>query len=147
MHFRLAQIEDIPQLHKIRIVVKENILPNPDLISANDYEDFLTRHGKGWLCENENQVLGFAIVDLKEHNVWALFVKPGHEGKGIGRRLHDEMLDWYFDQTKETIWLRTAAATRAEKFYRKAGWKESGIRPNGEIRFEMPALIWENRHR
>src|SRR5947207_1888531 len=62
-----------------------------------------------------------------------------HEHKGIGKRLHDLMLDWYFSQTKETVWLGTAPNTRAEIFYRKSGWKETGRRANGEIKFEMTA--------
>ncbi|HXL58204.1 MAG TPA: hypothetical protein VN958_18210, partial [Chitinophagaceae bacterium] len=54
MIFREATINDIPQLNSIRIVVKENILPNPSLITPNDYENFLTVRGKGWICEVDN---------------------------------------------------------------------------------------------
>ena len=81
MILREAIISDIPQLHLIRIAVKENILPNPSLITANDYENFLTVRGKGWVCEVDNTIIGFAIIDLKEHNIWALFVSPEHERK------------------------------------------------------------------
>jgi GNAT superfamily N-acetyltransferase len=146
MHYRPAQINDIPQLHAIRISVKENPLPDPDLIMRDEYENFLIRRGKGWVCEIENQIVGFAIVDLTEHNIWALFIQPGFEKKGIGKKLQDEMLTWYFSKTDETIWLGTAPKTRAEEFYRRTGWKETGKRPNGEIRFEMTAHDWINRH-
>jgi GNAT superfamily N-acetyltransferase len=142
MIFREAKITDITQMHIVRVAVKENILPYPDLITVKDYEEFLTQRGKGWVCENDNVVVGFAIVDLKDNNVWALFVHPDFDGKGIGRRLHDEMLEWYFSETDKTIWLGTSPKTRAEKFYRKAGWKETAIRPNGEIRFEMSDDDW-----
>jgi len=54
------------------------------------------------------------------------------------------MLDWYFAQTDSTIWLGTSPATRAEKFYRRAGWKEAGIRGKGEIKFEMTGASWRN---
>ena len=40
--------------------------------------------GKGWVCEIENRIVGFAIVDVVAHNVWALFVQPGFDGIGIG---------------------------------------------------------------
>ncbi len=36
------------------------------------------------------------------------------------------MLDWYFGQTPETLWLSTSPGTRAERFYRTAGWQEAG---------------------
>jgi len=46
MIFREAEINDIPQMHEVRIAVKENILPDPDLISKSDYEDLLLNRGK-----------------------------------------------------------------------------------------------------
>jgi hypothetical protein len=58
------------------------------------------------------------------------------------------MLNWYFDQTKETVWLSTAPNTRAEKLYRKAGWKEVG-KHGKEIKFEMSYRDWlanKNHH-
>ena len=86
--------------------------------------------------------MGFSIVDLKENNIWALFVHPDYEKKGIGRLLHNIMLDWYFNQTKKNVWLGTAPNTRAEIFYRKSGWKEIGTHGNGEIKFEMKEEYW-----
>jgi GNAT superfamily N-acetyltransferase len=142
MNFREARKEDIEQMHRVRVAVLENPLPDPDIISANDYEDFMFHRGKGWICETGDRIVGFAIVDLQENNVWALFIQPGYEKKGIGKRLHDEMLDWYFTQTDQTIWLGTAPKTRAENFYDKAGWQRIGMRANGEIRFEMTKENW-----
>jgi len=144
MIIREAYINDIAALHKIRIAVRENMLPDPKMITTDEYAEFLTGRGKGWLCETNNEVAGFAIVDLVKNNIWALFVAPGHEGKGIGKKLHDAMLEWYFIHTTEKIWLGTSPNTRAEKFYRKAGWKEIGKRPNGEIHFEMSAENWKH---
>ena len=57
--------------------------------------------------------------------------------KGIGKKLHDMMLEWYFSKTKEKVWLGTAPNTRAEMFYRMCGWKEVGKHGKGEIKFEM----------
>ena len=144
MIFREATIHDIPQIQIVRHTVKENVLSNPALVTDKDCAEFLTVRGKGWVCEIDYAVIGFAIVDLQEKNIWALFLRPEYEGRGIGKELHDMMLDWYFDQTKETVWLGTAANTRAEKFYRKAGWKEVGTHGKGEIKFEMTYNDWKN---
>ena len=144
MIFREAQIADIPQIQIVRNSVKENTLSNPALVTDKDVEDYMTQRGKGWVCEINNTIVGFAIVSVTDHNVWALFIQPGFEKKGIGRRLHDEMMDWYFIQTPETIWLGTAPGTRAESFYRRAGWREVGIHGKGEIKFEMKAEDWKN---
>jgi len=54
------------------------------------------------------------------------------------------MMNWYFTQTTETVWLGTAPGTRAEKFYEAAGWTKTGIRPNGEVRFEMSQSQWKS---
>ena len=145
MIFRQAELSDIPQLMRVRFSVKENILSNPGLVTEKDCEKYLVKRGRGWVCEIDRVVIGFAIVDLAANNVWALFIQPGFDGKGIGKRLHRDMLDWYFNQTNITLWLGTAPGTRAELFYRRAGWTDMGLRPNGEIRFEMTAGDWKNR--
>lgn len=143
MIFREANMCDIEHLHSIRMSVKENVLSNPNLISADDYRKFITTQGKGWICEVDKQIVGFSIVDAKQHNVWALFIKPSFEGKGIGKKLHDLMIDWYFKNHDENIWLSTSSGTRAEKFYKRSGWKETGTLKNGEIRFELTCYDWK----
>lgn len=143
MIFREATIADIPQMQVVRNAVKENILSNPGLVTDKDYEAFLTGRGKGWVCELDRQMTGFAIADLKDKNIWALFVLPAFEKKGIGRKLHDTMLDWYFSQTRVTVWLCTAPGTRAAGFYKKAGWREADTHGSKEIKFEMSFSNWQ----
>lgn len=142
MIIREATIEDIGQLQTIRNSVTENALSDPSLIKPEDYREFLTVKGKGWVMEAEGTLLGFAIVDLLENNVWALFVLPGFEQKGIGRQLHDQMINWYFAQTDAPIWLSTSPGTRAADFYQKAGWAETGTYGNGEIKFTLTRTQW-----
>lgn len=142
MIFREAQLKDIEQLSAIRLAVKENRLSNPALVTFNDYETYLSDRGKGWVSEQNGQIVGFAIVDLKDHNVWALFIDPTFEGQGIGRQLHQLMLDWYFKQTEHSLWLSTDPKSRAAAFYRKAGWTEAGPYGKGELKFEMTYPDW-----
>ena len=145
MIFRKALINDIPQIQIVRNEVKENVLSDPSLVTDKDVEDFITRRGKGWVCEIDNRIVGFAIADLQDNNIWALFIQPEYEGKGIGKKLHDDMLDWYFNQNKETVWLGTTPRTRAESFYRKAGWRETGTHGKEELRFEMTVSEWKSK--
>ena len=146
MILREANSRDIKQIQIVRNSVKENMLSDPTLVSDEDCEEFINVRGKGWVCEIENKIVGFAIVDLKENNIWALFVHPDHEGKGIGKKLHDEMLNWYFAQNKNDVWLGTAPNTKAEQFYRKNGWREAGMHGLKEIKFEMTADDWRSRN-
>ena len=145
MLFREAVAADISQIQIIRHSVKENVLSNPALVTDQDCEEYISIRGKGWVCETRGRVVGFSIVDLVEHNIWALFVHPDYEGKGIGKRLHDIMLDWYFSQTNNTVWLGTAFKTRAEQFYRMQGWHEVGTHGSDEIKFEMTIERWKSR--
>lgn len=142
MIYREAQLTDIPKIQVVRHTVKENTLSNPALVTDTDCEDFITRRGKGWVCEINGEVIGFSIVDLQEHNVWALFLRPEYEGKGIGKTLHHLMLNWYFDQTQTSLWLGTAPHTRAERFYTLQGWQSTGIVNKGEVKFEMSYADW-----
>lgn len=145
MIFREAKMDDIKQIQIVRNSVKENILSNPALVSDKDCEVFLFERGKGWVCEIENQIVGFAIVDLQENNIWALFLKPEFEGKGIGSKLQTLMLDWYFSKGKEQVWLGTSPNTRAEKFYTKSGWIRNGMHGSKEVKFEMSKRDWESK--
>lgn len=145
MTIREAKVEDIKQIQRVRNAVTENTLSDPALVTDEDCKTFLTVRGKGWVCEIDGEIAGFSIVDLQDHNIWALFLDPKFEKQGIGRQLHDIMLDWYFKQTKENVWLGTSPKTHAESFYRKAGWTEIGMHGKGEIKFEMTYDDWMSR--
>lgn len=146
MHIREATSSDIPQIQEVRHAVRENILSNASLVTDEDCEEFLTRRGKGWVCEDEGRIVGFGIADLTGRSIWALFLRPDYEKKGIGKVLHDRMLDWYFTQTNETVWLSTAPGTRAEGFYRSQGWQEAGTYGKGELKFVFTHEKWKARN-
>ena len=143
-NIREATVQDFPQLMEIRMSVKENTLSNPALIPYEDYVKFCFTQGKGWVCELDSIIVGFSIVDLLENNIWALFMHPDFEKKGIGKKLHDTMINWYFEHTKTSVWLGTEPNSRAEYFYRKLGWEEIGLHGKNEIKFEMTHQNWNS---
>ncbi|MBX0292105.1 GNAT family N-acetyltransferase [Hymenobacter sp. HSC-4F20] len=145
MHYRTAVPEDIPRLAEVRLAVRENVLRNPALVTGAHYLDYLTRRGRGWVAEENSRIVGFTIVDMQEHSVWALFVHPDFAGQGIGKQLHHQLLTWYFGQTSESVWLSTAPGTRAEEFYRRQGWQDTGRTGSGEVRFELTVGAWEDK--
>jgi GNAT superfamily N-acetyltransferase len=143
MIVREANKGDIQQMQFVRNAVKENMLSDPALVPDEDVAEYIIKRGKGWVCVIHSEIAGFAIVDVIDNNVWALFVHPDFEGNGIGKKLHKIMLDWYFEKTKEKLWLSTEPGTRAEQFYRKQGWKEAGLYGKGEVKFEMQKSEWK----
>lgn len=142
MNIREATTGDIEQLHVIRTSVYENKLSDPSRISYEDYKNYLTDYGKGWVCESGNRIAGFAIVAVKQCNVWALFILPEFQSQGIGKSLQTVMLDWYFSEQTGELWLSTAPGTRAERFYQSTGWTNSGLTAGGEVKFSMTREKW-----
>jgi hypothetical protein len=47
------------------------------------YRVRLEERGRGWLFEEEGDVLGFAIAEANTRNVWALFVSPDEASAAV----------------------------------------------------------------
>lgn len=133
---RPALAADAAGMHRVRMSVQENRLVSMQL-SEHDYIVAIEATGRGWVVELEGNIVAFAIGDTSTGSIWALFVAPGHEGKGYGRQLHDIMIAWLWEQGHDRLWLSTEPGTRAERFYSTAGWRRAGVTSSGEIRFEL----------
>ena len=81
--YRIACAGDIPAMSAIRLAVQENRLSDPTRITAQMYADYLDLLGRGWVCERDGAITGFAYADRAGGSIWALFVDPAHEGAGI----------------------------------------------------------------
>ena len=123
-------------MHRVRMSVRENRLISRRL-SERDYIVAIEATGRGWVVEDEGNIVAFAVGDASNGSIWALFVEPGHERKGYGRQLHDIMVAWLWEQGHDRLWLSTEPGTRAEHFYLAAGWHRAGLTDGGEIRFEL----------
>jgi GNAT superfamily N-acetyltransferase len=141
MQYRTAELKDIPQIQVVRNAVMENRLSDPSRVTDQDVAEYITKRGRGWVGVHDDGVVGFSIADLAGNNLWALFVLPTFEQRGIGRQLHNLALDWYFSKTSASIWLSTAPGTRAEAFYRQMGWQYAGPYGEAEVRLELARPI------
>ena len=137
MIFREATIGDIPALSEIRLSVRQNVLSDPRKVTPEMYADYLSVSGKGWLCEIDGEVVGFSVASLGDASIWALFVKPGYEGRGIGTRLLKLATGWLFDMGASSICLSTEAGTRADRMYESQGWRRGEIKPGGEVGYRL----------
>jgi GNAT superfamily N-acetyltransferase len=133
---RQARQEDIAGMHRVRLAVRENVLRSSVITEAH-YLPAIKATGRGWVVEVDGRVVGFAIGNAETGNIWALFVDPEHEGRGHGRALHDAMVEWLFSRGLRHLWLGTDPGTRAERFYRAAGWRCTGKAANGEALYEL----------
>ncbi|MFM2358053.1 MAG: hypothetical protein RLY16_45 [Bacteroidota bacterium] len=142
MTIRIAIPSDIPAIQIIRNAVKENTLSDPNLIPDELVEQYLTERGMGWVALKDSAIVGFAIVDFQDPSIWALFIHPDFEGKGIGKQLLQVMLAGYFQQNDHPLWLSTDEKSRAAVFYEKQGWKNEGPYGKNEIKMTLRKQDW-----
>src|SRR5690349_2091320 len=130
---RRAGDKDHARITGIRDAVSENKLGEASRPGVDkDYPWFRDNPGV-WVWEEDAGILGFSAADTRDGSIWALFVAPGHERRGIGRALFEKALDVLRQNGHRTAWLTTEPGSRAEGFYRAAGWKVIGTSPKGEL--------------
>jgi ribosomal protein S18 acetylase RimI-like enzyme len=132
---RKAVYADIPRLMEIRHAVRENRLSDPNSVTAADCAAFIDR-AELWVWVEDGVVQGCAAGDPRDGSIWALFIDPAHEGRGIGRTLLALACGTLRAAGFETATLSTEPGTRADRFYRTNGWIEIGRNAKGEIVFQ-----------
>lgn len=133
---RLAVPADWPEVQQLRLSVRENQLSDPSKVTQAMYDAYVTTTGRGWVAEIDGRIDGFCIAG-RDGLVWALFVRPGCEGRGLGRALMGECVAWLAGIGVAEAHLETDLGTRAERFYRRFGWFEAGRRGR-EVTFRLP---------
>ncbi len=121
---RAARESDIPRLMEIRAAVRENRLTSMT-IGPDEYRAYIA-DGRCWVASAGGTIKAFAALDAATASIWALFADPAHEGRGLGRFLLDRLVAEARRRGLGTLTLETAAGTRAEAFYRRAGWRIVG---------------------
>jgi len=135
---RQAHRTDIIAMHRVRCAVRENKLTMSS-ITESDYVAAIEDTGRGWVAHIDDAIVGFAVGNAVDGNIWALFIHPDCEGRGLGRQLHDLMVAWLFAQGLKRLWLTTDPATRARRFYEAAGWRYVETVASGESLYELYA--------
>ena len=145
LKFRSASILDIPAMLEIRFSVRENKLSNPNRVTTQfieEYLDFLFDDRpyelRGWVCEFNGKVVGYCYAETGNASIWALFVSPIYEGKGIGKALLNLAVNWLFNLGKKQVRLSTQANTRADRFYSAQGWIKRGMKNDTEVWYCLP---------
>ena len=132
---RPATREDIPRIFEIRDAVRENPLTDPGAVTEADAAHLIDA-GALWVWQEEDDlVAGFSAGDARDGSIWALFVAPGHDGKGIGRALLQRACDALREAGHREAWLTTEPGSRAARHYGAAGWTASGYGRKGELIF------------
>lgn len=136
--FREIRADDIDAIFDVRIATWHNSRGREELnemgITHNSVREMLIESHRGWLCEWGSEVVGFAMGNRHNGEMWVIAVLRQHEGRGIGRRLLGLVEEWLFANGWNEIWLTTDPdeTIRAVGFYRHLGWSDWRIEPDGD---------------
>jgi GNAT superfamily N-acetyltransferase len=110
----------MPGISHVRLSVVENALSVEQLkergITNASVAASLLTHRKGWVAEQDGRIVAFSMADRADWSIFALFVLPGYEQRGLGCRLLDLALDWLWENGAERVWLSTGPETRASRY-------------------------------
>ena len=130
---RLAEPADAPECVRLRGLTRENAVPAERLASigitpASWASDIETGRLRGWIGEEDSQMVGYCFGDTATGEVVVLALLPDHEGQGMGRTLLARVTDDLTSWGHRRLFLGCAAdpAVRSYGFYRHLGWKSTG---------------------
>ena len=132
--YREIGAHDIASLFVVRIATRENTYTMDGLerlgITEASVTDMIKTTHRGWLCEVDKQVVGFAMGNRKNGEMWVIAVLPDYEGKGVGKELLIRVEDWLWSEGWDEICLTTDIdpSLRAYGFYKSQGWMDYEIR-------------------
>jgi GNAT superfamily N-acetyltransferase len=118
------------------VATRENTLSHEQLAALGINEDtvctMLETSHHGWLCEQDKHVVGFAIGNRENGEMWVIALLPAYEGRGIGAELLTRVEAWLWSEGWAEIWLTTDVdpTRRAYGFYRRPGWIDHEIKDN-----------------
>jgi GNAT superfamily N-acetyltransferase len=124
---RKGSIVDLDQITVVRTSVRENHMSVEQMAArgitqASIAEQMLAGELGCWVLEANGIVVAFSMAVRKTGDIFALFVLPGHEGKGYGSALLLECEKWLKDSGHSEAHLDTDAGTRAFRFYQRKGF-------------------------
>lgn len=126
---------------EVRLAVRENVITPERLraldIHAGSIADMLGTSHCAYCAEVDGEVVGFAMAERSAASIWALFIRPQWEGKGLGRRLMDVTLQALWQAGHQRATLSTEPETRAYRFYVRQGWRHTGFNAIGEAELEL----------
>lgn len=131
---RLGRLSDIEQLVQLRVAVAENRITDPSRVPVHEYRNFI-EHRALFVWTEKGKIAGFSAANPHDGTIWALFVHPSNDGRGIGSALLDKTCKMLKQRGRSIATLSTGPDTRAAAFYRRRGWVPLGMTDWHELQF------------
>lgn len=136
---RLALSSDVEAIFDVRTSVQENHMSREEMKQMGITESFVTdmieKNHCAWVALEDDKVIGFSMILPDEGCLFAAFVLPEYEARGLGRILVG-LAEREIFKHHEVAWLETDKNSRAAGFYRRLGWIEKGNVSESDIRLE-----------
>jgi ribosomal protein S18 acetylase RimI-like enzyme len=134
---RLADPGDVEALFHVRTSVQENHISRERLaeleITDTSVSEMISASPCAWVAVLNEEIVGFSMIDVAHASLFAAFILPAHEGKGLGTELVLIAESELFKRHSE-IWLETDRYSRAAGFYRHLGWGNEREAKGNQIR-------------
>lgn len=138
---RVATVDDIEHLFDVRTCVSQNHLSREQMdvlgITPQVLAEAIQDGPCVWVAELDGATVAFSMVDQAQGEVFAMFVRPHYENRGLGRLLMAVAEAALFER-HDTIFLVTDGRdeVRANGFYRRLGWSALAQVGDGDVRYE-----------
>ncbi|ECB5849787.1 N-acetyltransferase [Salmonella enterica subsp. enterica serovar Stanley] len=136
---RQALITDVESIFDVRTSVRENHLSREEMrqmgITESSVANMIQNSCCAWVAIDGMKVVGFSMVLHENGCLFAAFVLPEYENKGIGRELLMRAETELFKH-HEVIWLETEKNSRAAKIYKHLGWVKKIETDKDHVRLE-----------
>lgn len=134
---RLARLDDLPAITRVRTSVRENHLSVEQLAARGITEATVAaamHSGElvAWVSEEAQSIVAFAMLELVTGKLFALFTHPDHEGQGYGSALLRKSETHLRTLGRSKMVLDTGGGTAAVAFYAKRGFAVMSVR-DGDV--------------
>lgn len=130
MEYREITPDDMTAIFSVRVRTWHNPNGAEELehmgINPTSVCEMLRSSHKGWLAEENGEVVGFTMGNRETGEMWVIAVLQEFENRGIGRTLLQLVEDGLVSEGCHELWLTTDPdeTTRAVGFYRHLGWDD-----------------------
>lgn len=96
-------------------------------------EEYANPNQHRWVAKEGQEIIGFCVAGKgnNSNRIYAIYVIPSFQGKGLGKQLMEKALDWLSDN--KDIYVNLAPYnTKALQFYEKFGFTKTGKNVHSE---------------
>jgi len=154
--FGIAKVHVDSWQYAYRGLVKEEFLNNLSYEkTVQTWEKFFAqKKGDAFIfvaSDSEKGLVGFISGGVSrdqefsyEGEIYAIYVAPDWQGKGIGKRLLEQAKRYFKAKGKGSFYLWTLASSRSRRFYEACGgeWRHQKVGFIGGGEYELAGYVW-----